>query len=265
MEKQHRNIVVGDIFDAATTVRKNEVGTCLQMEDGRAFRYARTDSDITVGDAVASTPNEQDIAATEFGVTTSVAPVSGEGGAIGDTRIRHNIVTGGSTITVNEFQQGYLCITDAAGEGYMYKIYANDANAAAAGATYIYIYDGLTVALTNASVATLIASPWWDVVTHSQADYAKTATEFCAGRAMRTTTAGSDGTVEYIWVQTYGPCAMQADTGTVIQGASIQLGEAVDGSVQVPVATENEIGLIGVGMEAGATTIYCPVFLTICP
>ena len=238
------------------------------MDDGRVFRYARNyNADLTVGMALAAIPNEADIAATEFGADVSTAPAADEGGSIGDKEIRHNIVTGGTTITANEYEKGYLNITDGTGEGNMYKVKSNDANAAAAAKTVITIYDGLITALDNSSVGTLINSPWWAVDHHTHANYGGTPTQMCVGRNMVATTSGTNTRAEFLWVQTWGPALLKAGAVALIQGAHVNLAEDTDGEVQTPVftTTENDPHYIGVAMEATAHDSWGPVFLQICP
>ena len=262
MEQQQLDMIVGSVFDTASTTQKNQVGRCVRFDDARAFRYSRTDSDITMGDLVISTVNEADIAATYFGADTATAPVVGKGGAIGDTTLALCDLT--SSIAVNEFQQGYLTITDGTGEAYMYKIKSNEVGVTS-GEHDVVIYDGLVVALDNTSVGTMIASPWWDVTTHTAGNYGGTATQICVGKVMAASTAGTDVNTQYIWVQTWGPALVQAGTATGVRGGPCQLAEDDNGSGQIRVVNENRVAHIGVWMEATADGIYGPVFLQICP
>jgi hypothetical protein len=255
----------GSVFAAAIAAtaqnfkqgRMPAVGDRQAFEDGRVFHFARSGGTTGVGDILAAVPNEANVPATEFGVTDAVAPIVGEGGAVGDAKVRlSDAVTG---LTKDEYAGGYLNITDATGEGYQYRIKANEASNATVGCL-VTLYDELILALDNTSVGTLTNHPMDGVVTHTAADYGGTATQFIVGKGVR---SSADG--EYFWVQTWGPCLLQAGTGTIIQGAPIQAAEDDNGSVQVVVSTENRVQVIGYGLEAGADTVWAPCFLTIMP
>jgi len=253
------DLISGSVFDAASTTQKNPVGKCARFDDGRAYRYCKAQDTIVAGNLCVATPNEQDVAVTYFGADSSTAPAAGYGGAIGDTIVQlTDDVTG---ITLNEYAGGYLLITDGTGEGKMYRIKGNAASATDTVGFSVEIYKpGILVALDNTSVGTMIQSPWSNVDHHTKGNYNGTATEFCVGIAMVAATVG-----QFLWVQTWGPAIVLAGAATMIQGATIQVAEDVDGTGQVPVATENLIQVIGVGMEAAANTIYGPVFLQITP
>ncbi len=260
------DIISGSIWDAAiattdTKFKEGRVpylGQRVALGDGRVFYFARAGGTITIGDLLAATPNEANIAATRFGADTSTAPVTGEGGGIGDTIIR--ITDDVSGVTADEYAGGYLCITDDTGEGQMRRIKSNQATGSAGTGWTVTLWDGLTTALDNTSVGTMI-NHWTDgVVVHTGANYGGTATELIVGAAQVGSASGS-----YFWMQTWGPCLLQAGTGTVIQGATVQAAEDDNGSVQVPVATENRVQVIGAGMEAIADGVWGPVFLQICP
>lgn len=257
---------IGSVTDTAWTTtdqrwlhqRVPQVGDVRRMDDGRVYRVARAGGTITVGDLVVAVPNEEDIAATEFGADTSTAPIAGEGGAVGDTKVRiADDVTG---VTADEYAGGYLNITDAAGEGYQYKIKSNEATGTAGTGWLVTLYDPIKVALTNASVGTMTAH-WLDgVVVHTAADYGGTATQFCVGRAMIGASSGY-----YFWVQTWGPALVQAGAGAFVAGSPVQLAEDDNGSGQTVVSGENRIQVIGTALEATADTVWGPVFLQICP
>ena len=271
-QHEQQSQVTGSVWDAATTTQLNPIGQRVQLGDGRVFRYASTDSNVGVGDVLASTPNVQEVAAGEFGADGSTAPAADNGGSVGDNTIQINIVTGTHTITKDEFAGGYLQIKNGMGEGYNYRILENEANAAS-GTSTITLKEGLIVALDNTSEGVLVGNPYDNVVTHTAANYGGTPTESIMGTAVRTSTAGTDSTTEYIWVQTWGMAAVQAGTATIIQGGPVQPAEDDNGSAQIPVATEAEIQHIGTcyagSTDAAATVIadgsWGPVILQIMP
>jgi len=234
------------------------VGTRKAYEDGRVFRYARAGGTITVGALVVAVPNEANIAATYFGADSSTAPIAGEGGRVGDTKVRFtDDVTG---ITADEYAGGYLAITDATGEGYQYRIRSNEATGSDGTGALITLWDPIKVALDNTSVGTLTNNDYDGVVVHTAANYGGTATQTCVGRAMVSASSG-----EFLYVQTWGRALVKAGAGAIVQGSPVQLAEDDDGSGQTVVATENRVQVIGVGMEATADTVWGPVNLQILP
>jgi hypothetical protein len=266
----------GSVFAAAIAAtaqnfkqgRMPAVGDRQAFEDGRVFHFARAGGTIGVGDIVAAVPNSQAIAATYFGATAALAPIVGEGGAVGDTQIRFSAdVTG---VTANEFAGGYLNITDATGEGYQYRIKANQATGASGTGALITLYDPLILALDATSVGTMTNHPLDGVVTHTApggGGYGGTATQFIVGKGVR---SAADG--EYFWIQTWGPCLLQAGTGTGAAagngfhiGAPLQPAEDDNGSVQGPVDSEHEIQTIGIALTAAADTVWGTAFLMIMP
>ena len=248
---EQREMCSGTPYDDATTTQANPLGKWVPFANGWTFRYASTTTDISAGDIVVATPNIQEIAATEFGATTADAPVTLKGGTIGDNVIEIAIQSGTHAITANEYEGGYLIIKDGTGEGYTYFVLTNTANSTTAGCE-LRIWPKLKVALDNTSQGVLVASEFSGVKTHTAANYGGTPTEFVVGKAVVPSTAGTDGTTEYLWVQTCGTTGLQAGTATLIGGGPVQAAEDDNGSVQIPVATENRIQTIG-SCLAGST------------
>lgn len=256
--------ISGSVYDGAATTAKNEVGRRAAFGDGRVFYYARTTNDISYGDLVVATQNVQEVTAAEFD-----APAAGSGGAIGDTKINVSGLTSG--VSVNEYAGGYVLVATGTGEGQMFRVKRN--TVAGASGFDIYLWDGITTALDTTSALVLINGPFWNVKTHTAANYGGTPTEICVGKAMAASTASSDSNTQYIWVQTWGLAAVQVGTATGIAGGPVQLAEDDNGSGQIPVATENRIQTIGVvyaGMTDATPTViddtkWGYVFLQILP
>ncbi len=70
--------------------------------------------------------------------------------------------TASGTITANQYQDGFLCVADGAGEGMQYKIKSHPAIASAA-TGIITLYDGIITALDTTSDVMLIPSLYKDV------------------------------------------------------------------------------------------------------
>jgi len=245
----------GSVYDEGTTTQKVAVGQKVVMKDGRVFRYAKAGGTIGVGLIAAAVPNEQAIAATHFGATVSVAPVSGEGLTVGDTKVRlTDDVTG---VTLNEYAGGTLIITDDAGEGYTYRIKGNEASASGEVGFLVTLFDGdgIKVALGNASVGAMVADPLNEVIVAAAADPTVVVP---VGRAM---VGLADG--EYGWLQTWGVCSLKADTSSVDVGEQVILSEATEGTVQTGLGENTPI--VGHALTDGANTIWAVCSLTINP
>ena len=257
----------GSVYDAAYDVpnvpasvgqgRIPTLGQMARFRDGRTFRFCRAGGTVTIGDLVCAVPNEANIVAGEFGVDGSTAPAAGEGGGVGDTSIRLSDAITGQT--VNEYAGGFLNITDATGEGQQRKIKSNQVSGGTGG-HLCELYDGLTTALDNTSVGTMINHECDGVVVHTAADYGNTPTQYCVGSAVVAATSG-----QYFWVQTYGTALVQAGVATFIAGGKVQLAEDDNGSGQIPVTHEHKVQTLGIALEAAADTVWGPVFLNICP
>ena len=257
-------IISGSVFDAAVTTPVNKIGRRCEFLDGRVFHYCSTVSDISVGDLVSSLYNsaaivEAPIPATRFGVDTSTAPAAGSGGSITDTTIAICVLSGTTAITANQYANGFLNITDATGEGYYYSVEKNDANAAT-GTSNITIRDGLTVALDNTSVGLLQVNEF-QVATHTAANYGGDPNQLAVGRAMVASTAGTDSTTEYIWVQTWGRSLLQSGTAVASAGEMLYPAEDDNGSVQAAVAGEEYIQQVGIALVDGTDEVWQPCLL----
>jgi len=248
-------IPFGSVYDEGSTTQKVPVGQRVVMKDGRVFRYAKAGGTIGVGLIAAAVPNEQAIAATYFGATAAVAPVSGEGLTVGDTKVRlTDDVTG---VTANEYAGGFLTLTDAAGEGYQYRIKGNEASASGGVGFLVTLFDGdgIRVALSNASVGSMVADPLNAVIIAAAANPTVVVP---MGRAMVGVAIG-----EFFWIQTWGVCSLKADTSTVDVGEQVILSEATAGSVQTGLG-EN-VPVVGHALTDAADTIWAVCSLTINP
>lgn len=241
----------GSVYDEGNTTQKVPLGQRVAYKDGRVFRYAKAGGTIGVGNLVVAVPNAQAIGATYFGATSAVAPIAGEGGSIGDTKIRlSDDVTG---VTLDEYAGGFLTITDATGEGYMYKIKGNEATGSAGTGFLVTLEEGIQVALDNTSIGSMVACKYNGVVAHTPAD---PNTQVCVGRAMVSATVG-----EYIWIQVKGVASVKAGVATIDVGEEVILAEDDAGSGQTGLA-EN-VQVIGTALADGADTVWAPVLLDI--
>lgn len=249
-----------------STTKKGDLGAVLAFSDGRVYRYCSTDSDISVGQIVVTTNNKQAISATYFGRTTSAAPIAGEGGAVGDTKIAFTSDVSG--ITQDEYAGGYLIITAGTGKGVCVRVKGNDASPSS-GHAYIYLFenDPLPVALDNTSAGMLIASPFADVAVHTAKDFGGDQDQVVVGRAAATTTAGTDSTTQYFWVQVAGVGALISGNAVQKQGCNVTPAEGTDpaehGFVQKPVEADGDANyqVCGVALEDTVDTEAFPAVI----
>lgn len=247
-----------------STTKRGDLGGVLEYSDGRRYRYCSTDSDITIATAVQVTLNVAAIAATYFGVDSSTAPAAAQGGAVGDSEIAFTADLTG--ITKDEFAGGYLVIDAGTGLGQSLRVRKNDASPSTGSYGLIYLYgnDKLAIALDSTSTGQLFASPYADVAAATNAAANAAQSALIVGRANMTTTAGTDSTTEYLWVQTDGVGAYVSDDG--LAGIGSRVGIAVDdaGSVEVLVSNSGTMNHqdLGVALNTMVDAAAGPVLLT---
>lgn len=214
-----------------------QIGTVRRV-GGRTFVYAK-DSGTGLAQGKlniqpTAVPNHQNV------VAQAIAPVG----------VKEVAVTLGATLTSrNQYEDGYLFITDADGEGTGYKIRSNPAAALSTTLT-LTLYDAIHEALAVTSECCLIPNPYNGVLL-SIADQLDTP----AGVALNAITANY-----YFWIQTGGPCAVLADE-TIAQGLEVTIGSSTVGAVEgLDGAGEP---LVGIAIIAGVNEEYRPIFLKI--
>ena len=243
---------------ATTTAKKNRIGARMVLPDGSRFVYASAGEAITAGQvtmqAQTSSGHIKDLAvrsaasagATKIVLTNVTTAVTASGS-----------YTGKST-TVGDYEDGYVFINDAAGEGQMWSIKNHSAAATSGGAAQaltinLYDTDKVSTALTTSSEAGLIKNPQnsveiWDV---NDID------GIVAGVPRNDVASGS-----YFWNQVYGPAAVLTN-GTVVLGKNVMTGSTTDGSVDVVADDSSAEFIIGGIIGVAATTEYSAVWLNI--
>lgn len=217
---------------------KAKLGDKTITADGRVYRYAKAAG--TALDAgklcVAATPvaNHENIA-----VAAAVA--------VGETTVTATL--GATAATAGDYDEGYMVVSDAAGEGITYKIKHSGA-ADASGVITIELEDAVKVALTTSSEVSLYKNLYKDVVVSAtdQADIA-------VGVPNVAVTANY-----YFWAQTGGMCAVLADE-IIAQGSAATIGTGVAGAVETVDAVAEPI--VGYAVTAAVDTEYRPLRLTL--
>ncbi len=265
-------IIHGSIWDAPTAAALNPIGARVQIGE-RVFRYckvttAMTDwSNGTAGHLLVcndTAADEVNVAATYFGADLSTAPVAGEGGAAGDMKVR----VYGVTLTVHICQGGYLCITDGAGEGYLYGIKDNDVITTGTSGI-ITLHDPIQVLLTAGSVGIIHQSLFMDLAIPVAADFGGDVDMYMVGSAVKPFTT----TNTYGWVQTWGPCLVKAGSVGIQAGQMVVQSEDNngagsaddDGRGAVIIAGEEFVQPVGFAIDDASDGEWALTNLTLMP
>jgi len=169
------------------------------------------------------------------------------GVAAGETAI--SVETAGTDITLNQYANGYLYVTDAAGEGQMLRIKSNPAHDHSADPSIVITcYDDLATAITTSSRITLIPDP-----RSAQIVQAATTTGATLGVTVVDMAASAYG-----WFSVSGPATVLTSGTLVVGNHAVPLGAA--GAVGP--AAGDVIQVIGTVMIVNVTTDYSLINLT---
>jgi len=220
----------------------HNLGELVALADQRKFRYAVAGaSDISHSKlqlAPAPKTNHHNIAVYAAA-------------AIGATEVQATL--GATAATANEYSEGYLCVNDATGEGYTYKI-SGHAAVASAGVITVELFDPIKVALVAAtSEISLIHNTYNGVVEGTSA------TRSPAGVPYVDISSG-----DYGWLQTRGVAAVLNGSACTL-GARLMADASTAGAVtdQTDVTAPQAEWQVGFAITVGVSTEYKPIFLTI--
>lgn len=220
----------------------HNLGEKVAVADGRVFRFAKAGgSNISLGKlqlAPAPKTNHHNVA---------VASAA----ALGATQV--TVTLGATAATANEYAEGYLFITDAAGEGGSYKISGHPAAESAASLTVTLFDPIVATALTTSSEATLIHNNYNGVVEGTSS------TQLPVGIPLVSISSG-----DYGWLQTRGHVPALADENLTL-GAWLTAGTSTAGAVEELDDVTAPVTDIAIGWAtvAGVDTEYRPIFLTL--
>jgi hypothetical protein len=232
------SVVYAQDFRDISSTRQLPLGTRGETRDGRKYRYA-------LAGATALDPGKLAVNADLVSNHTNIVVAAAV--SVGATKVTATL--GATAATANQYQDGYLVVNDAAGEGINYLINGHAA-VLSAGVITVNLVDQVEVALTTSSEVTLKANPYSGIVVSAtdQADQP-------VGVPNVTITAAYYG-----WVQTGGECSVLADEA-VTKGLALTIGTGVAGAVEaLDAAGEFQIG---VASEALVDTEYRSAYLTI--
>jgi len=148
MRDSHLGLAQG-IYEE-NSAQQYPLGFRVPLSDGRVFHYTENASVALAAGKLIGSP----LVFTEIERTITAAAAQFA------TQVTYTAV---GTITSNQYQDGFLCVVDGAGEGLQYKIKSHPAIAAAATGT-ITLYDGIITALDTTSDVMLLPSLYKDVI-----------------------------------------------------------------------------------------------------
>ena len=191
-----------------------------------AYRYVYMNGAVTAGKLVQQPAgivahHSQMVATAQTAVTTT------------DTTDISVETAGDTDITLNQYQDGYMFVNDAEGEGQAWKVKSHPAhNHGDDPSIVITVYGRLTTQLETTSQLTLVANPYKDVIVAP-------ATETGAVIGATVIDMADD---YYGWVQFRGPKSMLISNAALVQGQNV-------------VRSTNDAG----GVQAAASDILYPV------
>ena len=199
--------------------QKYALGTILDFDDGRRFRYAEAGATALVAARM-----NQGEAATANWLNQALTAA----GIVGDQTITISSALS-TALAANDLDDGWIWVNDAAGEGNVYKIKSHTTGTT----PVITLADpgGLRVALTaTTSEVSMIKNLWKDVIIVP----AGAGTQRPVGVSLVAWTANYFG-----WLQTRGPVCMVVDTDDTIVNGDLA-GEPSTGAVDGAVGTAED-------------------------
>ena len=240
-----------------TSSKKRRLGTKMVLPDGRVFFYGSAGEAITAGKVAmgkaTSSGHIKDLV-----IAAAVAANASGIGAItvtnATTAISGSEYYTGSRGDVGDYEDGYIFVNDADGEGQSWPIWTHSAATSSGNLTDdLFENDFVATALTTSSEVGLAKNQYnsaevWDVNDIDGVIVGVPARDMSSGY--------------YGWFQTAGPAAVLTN-GTVVVGKNVMTGSTTDGSVDVIADDSSAEFLIGGVINVAATTEYSLVDLQI--
>ena len=204
---------------------KFAIGEKLELADGRVFRYGYTAAAVAAGLLVS-----QDLSATALVESDGIviAAAGDYSPVAGSSQLQITL----ASVTLNQYQGGYLQITDDDGEGHQYRIKSNSATGATtSGKVDIVLFDNIKVTITTDSDIAIVGNLWNNVVG------ATAGTDYMVAGV----TPIAFTTNYYGWFQTAGVATILAD-GTIAIGQNLTLSDGVAVAVHTKDAETEPLG-----------------------
>lgn len=220
----------------SSTEQKHPLGTKGVTSDGRTYRYAQAAGTALGPGLLAVAP---DITADHEDLVVNTF-------AVGDKTI--TVTLASTAIVGNEYEEGFVNVTDAAGQGIMYRV-KNVPTADASASVIIVLEEPIVVAAEAATTVTLYRNKFRDIVVSNG-----TQADLPVGVPNVTIAVDSYG-----WVQTGGPCSILVDSNDTTAGGPITIGDNGSGAVEtLNAATEVLVGTqpVGANADTGEYGIY---------
>ena len=220
-----------------SSTKQEQLGARVSTDDGREWVYVKNG-------AVALAPGTVIAAKDEVANHKNIAVAAAA--AVGDTRV--SVTLGATAAAAGLYEDGFMIVNDAAGEGIAYKI-AGHAAIDSAGTGWIDLAEPIQVALTTDSQVTL-HNDYEGVVVNP------------AGQADRPLGVANVAITAayYGWIQTRGTCSVVTDD-TITKGIPVTTGTNDAGSVEpLDAVAEPQVGL---STQAGVSGEYPAVYLTL--
>lgn len=204
-----------------STVQQHALGQMGMTTDGRKFRYAKAGELLVTGDLY-----QNAAVSTDF-VSMAVPAIV----AIGESEI--GVTLGGTAVTANMFDEGYLVVSASTGIGQQFQIESHTVQTSTTGLCTFTIAGKLAVALSVTSTVTVVKNPYLDVVKQ-----ATTPTGVAIGVAQFAIASGSFG-----WIQSGGIAACLSDSNTTSADAKgLSPSTTTAGTMALALTTDARIG-----------------------
>jgi len=229
-------VIYGIDPQSTEAVSQHQIGSLGVDATGRLYRYTQNAStELAVG--ILTVAADIETQHEDLAVNTAAA---------GDTSL--DVTLGSTAITGNEYQNGYVMVIDAAGQGAVYTIKSAPAAALSTVVT-IQLVEPIVIAFEAATTVTLVRNKFRDVVISdgTQADLPVGVTPVLVPAD------------EFFWAQTGGYSCILVDTNDTVAGQPITIGASVNGAVETHnAATEVVVGMqpTGANSDAAESGVY---------
>ncbi len=228
-------------FNSDATGSRAKLGTKVETDDGRVFRFCLNSSTPMVAGTLYQAPpvvtNHQNLA---------VAVVA----AIGSKLV--TVTLGGSAATSGQYSEGYLLVNAGAGIGHTYKISGNPAQTSTSGSLVLTLEDPVKVALdTTTSKVCLVPNLYNQPVISATAQ---------SGTAVGVAPFAIPASA-YGWLQTRGIVSGIGDATPLTAGLGVTISGNTNGDFEtIDAAGEAQIGI---AIQTGVSTETRAVLLQI--
>jgi len=228
------------LYEAASSIINPNfhVGDRVVLPDGRVFRYAKA----------AGACYTYQLCMFNNQITVSYTSLL-QAQAVGDKSI-HIDAGAAAAVAEDELRGGYVVIYGSDNSDVQQRGIVGNTLADSDGHTTIYLDAALVTAVTTSMAAEVIKSPYSGVLTVGSTNYAS---------AAGLPAVEADASGEYLWIQTWGPCAISPGESAVCDAANERevcsdnsvgaLHESYDSTFGVPVSGQ----VVGAGLERTAS------------